>query len=106
MAVLTTWTPSLKSYRTDDPGAPSLSTLHPCKSYRTTERFYLFTYLGGSPNVVWLFKDTTVTEAASHATTGKPGDVFTAAFDRHEHLQLVLAKNGSLTPRGGHGSCR
>ena len=29
-------------------------------------------------------------------TTGKPGDVFVAALDKHlhEHVQLVLAKNG------------
>jgi hypothetical protein len=27
-------------------------------------------------------------------TTGNPGDVFAAAFDKREHMQLVLAKNG------------
>ena len=28
-------------------------------------------------------------------TTGNPGDVFAAAFDKREHMQLVLAKNGA-----------
>ena len=31
-------------------------------------------------------------------TTGKPGDVFAAAFDKRERMQLVLAKNGPPTP--------
>ncbi|THH16633.1 hypothetical protein EW146_g4031 [Bondarzewia mesenterica] len=31
-------------------------------------------------------------------TTGKPGGVVAAAFDRREHLCLVLAKNGAPTP--------
>jgi len=31
-------------------------------------------------------------------TTGKPGDAFAAAFDKRQHLQLVLAKNGPLNP--------
>jgi hypothetical protein len=31
-------------------------------------------------------------------TTGKPGDVFAAAFDRRQHMALVLAKNGPPTP--------
>ena len=30
-------------------------------------------------------------------TTGKPGDVFAAALDKREHIQLVLAKNGPPT---------
>ena len=30
-------------------------------------------------------------------TTGKPGDVFAAAFDKREHMELVLAKNGPPT---------
>jgi hypothetical protein len=30
-------------------------------------------------------------------TTGKPGDVFAAAFDRRQHIELVLAKNGLPT---------
>lgn len=30
-------------------------------------------------------------------TTGKPGEVFAAAFDKREQMQLVLAKN-----RGSH----
>jgi len=29
-------------------------------------------------------------------TTGKPGDAFAAAFEKRQHLQLVLAKNGPL----------
>ncbi|CAL1715130.1 unnamed protein product [Somion occarium] len=31
-------------------------------------------------------------------TTGKPGDVVAAAFDKREHLSLVLAKNGDVLP--------
>ena len=31
-------------------------------------------------------------------TTGKPGDVFAAAFDKRQNIQLVLAKNGPPTP--------
>jgi hypothetical protein len=31
-------------------------------------------------------------------TTGNPGDVFAAAFDKREQMQLVLAKNGPPTP--------
>lgn len=31
-------------------------------------------------------------------TTGKPGNVFAAAFDKRERMQLVLAKNGPPTP--------
>ncbi|THH20649.1 hypothetical protein EW146_g742 [Bondarzewia mesenterica] len=30
-------------------------------------------------------------------TTGEPGDVVAATFDRHKHLGLVLAKNGPPT---------
>ena len=30
-------------------------------------------------------------------TTGKPGDVFSAALDKQGHVQLVLAKNGPPT---------
>ena len=30
-------------------------------------------------------------------TTGNPGDVFAAAFDKRQHIQLVLAKNGPPT---------
>ena len=30
-------------------------------------------------------------------TTGNPGDVFAAAFDKRQHMQLVLAKNGPPT---------
>ncbi|THH11809.1 hypothetical protein EW146_g7915 [Bondarzewia mesenterica] len=30
-------------------------------------------------------------------TTGEPGDVVAATFDRHKHLGLVLAKNGRPT---------
>jgi hypothetical protein len=29
-------------------------------------------------------------------TTGKPGDVVAAAFDKREHIRLVLAKNGDF----------
>ncbi|KAF8804720.1 hypothetical protein BYT27DRAFT_7194329, partial [Phlegmacium glaucopus] len=31
-------------------------------------------------------------------TTGKPGDVVAAAFDKHEGITLVLAKNGDVLP--------
>jgi len=31
-------------------------------------------------------------------TTGNPGEVFAAAFDKREQMQLVLAKNGPPTP--------
>jgi len=31
-------------------------------------------------------------------TTGNHGDVFAAAFDKRQHIQLVLAKNGPPTP--------
>ncbi|CAL1717004.1 unnamed protein product [Somion occarium] len=31
-------------------------------------------------------------------TTGKPGDVVAAAFDKREHVSLVLAKNGDVLP--------
>jgi hypothetical protein len=30
-------------------------------------------------------------------TTGKPGDIFAAALDKREHVQLVSAKNGPPT---------
>ena len=31
-------------------------------------------------------------------TTGRLGDVVTAAFDKREHVSLVLAKNGDVLP--------
>ncbi|KAF8313505.1 uncharacterized protein EI90DRAFT_552276 [Cantharellus anzutake] len=35
---------------------------------------------------------------AAALTTGNPGDVFAAAFDKRGHVEVVLAKNGPLTP--------
>jgi hypothetical protein len=34
---------------------------------------------------------------AATLATGSSGDVYAAAFDKHQHLRLVLAKNGSPT---------
>jgi len=31
-------------------------------------------------------------------TTGHPGDVVAAAFDKREHITLILAKNGDVLP--------
>src|SRR6266511_3705648 len=31
-------------------------------------------------------------------TTGKPGDIYAAAFDKEAHLKLVLAKNSTVSP--------
>lgn len=38
-------------------------------------------------------------------TTGKPGDVFAAAYDKRKHMKLVLAKNGLPTFRR-HSCCK
>jgi len=33
-------------------------------------------------------------------TTRNPGDIFAATFDKREHMELVLAKNGPPSPEG------
>jgi hypothetical protein len=62
----------------------------PCGPYHPSG---VYSYTRSRDNHVIRILDT----IAAALTTGKPGEVFAAAFDKQEHIELVLAKNGLPT---------